>query len=152
MFVPDDGPKLGQAPSKPEGAKWAEPLQVIDAVTYRADGAGYFKPGYQQIFWVPADGGAPTQLTFGPTNAGALVSWTPDSRSLLFSANIGKNWEREPSESEIYRLSIDGGSPIALTTRKGPDGSPVVSPTAGKSPMSVMTKSASRTTIPNSTS
>jgi len=128
MFVPDDGPKLGQAPTKPEGAKWAEPLQVIDAVTYRADGAGYFKPGYQQIFWVPADGGATTQLTFGPTNAGSLVSWTPDSRSVLFSANIGKDWEREPSESEIYRLSIDGGTPVALTSRKGPDGSPVVSP------------------------
>ena len=44
--------------------------QVIDAVTYRADGAGYLKPGYDQIFWVPADGGAPTQLTFGATNAG----------------------------------------------------------------------------------
>ena len=128
MFVPDDGAKLGQAPAKPEGAKWADPLQIIDAVTYRADGAGYFKPGYQQIFWVPADGGAPTQLTYGPTNAGSLVSWTPDSRSVLFSANLGKNWEREPSESEIYRVGIDGGTPVALTTRKGPDGSPVVSP------------------------
>jgi dipeptidyl aminopeptidase/acylaminoacyl peptidase len=128
IFVPDDGPKLGSAPNKPEGAKWADPLQVIDAVTYRFDGAGYFKPGYQQIFWVPADGGASTQLTFGPTNAGALVSWTPDSRSVLFSANLNKNWERDPSESEIYRLSIDGGQPVALTSRKGPDGQPVVSP------------------------
>jgi dipeptidyl aminopeptidase/acylaminoacyl peptidase len=128
MFVPDDGPKLGQAPPKPEGAKWGDPLQIIDAVTYRFDGAGYFKPGYQQIFWVPADGGASTQLTFGPTNAGALVSWTPDSRSVLFSANLGKNWEREPGESEIYRISIDGGTPVALTTRKGPDASPAVSP------------------------
>ncbi len=128
MFVPDDGPKLGSAPPKPEGAKWADPLQVIDAVTYRFDGAGYFKPGYQQIFWVPADGGAPAQLTFGPTNAGAQVSWTPDSRSVLFSANLNKNWERDLGESEIYRISIDGGAPVALTHRKGPDGSPAVSP------------------------
>jgi dipeptidyl aminopeptidase/acylaminoacyl peptidase len=128
MFVPDDGPKLGKAPDKPEGAKWADPLQVIDAVTYRADGAGYFKPGYQQIFWVPADGGAPAQLTYGATNAGAQVSWTPDSRSVLFSANLGKNWERDVNESEIYRLSIDGGQPVALTSRKGPDFQPVVSP------------------------
>jgi dipeptidyl aminopeptidase/acylaminoacyl peptidase len=128
MFVPDDGPKLGKAPDKPEGAKWAEPLQVIEAVTYRADGEGYLKPGYQQIFWVPADGGASTQLTFGPTNAGALVSWTPDSRSVLFSANLGKDWERNLNESEIYRLSIDGGPPVALTSRKGPDFAPTVSP------------------------
>ena len=128
MFVPDEGTTLGTAPPKPEGAKWADPLQVITAVTYRADGAGYLKPGYGQIFWVPADGGAPTQLTFGATNAGGQVSWTPDGRSILFSANLAKDWEREPNDSEIYRVGIDGGAPVALTNRKGPDGSPVVSP------------------------
>ncbi len=129
MFVPDEGTKLGKAPDKPEGAKWADPLQVIDMVTYRADGAGYLKPGYEQIFWVPADGGAPTQLTYGATHAGGgPISWTPDGRSILFSANIGKDWEREPVNSEVYRVSIDGGAPVALTSRFGPDNSPVVSP------------------------
>ena len=128
MFVPDDAAKLGKAPDKPEGAKWADPLQVIDAVTYRADGAGYLNAGYDQIFWVPSDGGAPTQLTFGATNAGGPVSWAPDGRSILFSANLSKNWEREPVNSEIYRIGIDGGAPVALTDRNGPDASPVVSP------------------------
>jgi dipeptidyl aminopeptidase/acylaminoacyl peptidase len=127
MFVPDEGLKLGSAPPKPEGAKWADPLQIIDAVTYRTDEGGYGKPGYQQIFWVPADGGAPTQLTFGGTNAGAVVSWTPDSRSVLFSANLNKDWERNLNEAEIYRVSIDGGAPVALTNRKGPDIQPNVS-------------------------
>jgi dipeptidyl aminopeptidase/acylaminoacyl peptidase len=129
MFVPDDGPKLGKAPDKPEGAKWADPLQIIDMVTYRADGAGYLKPGYEQIFWVPADGGAPTQLTFGATHAGGgQISWTPDSRAILFSANLSKDWEREALNSEVYRVSIDGGAPVALTSRYGPDNSPAVSP------------------------
>jgi dipeptidyl aminopeptidase/acylaminoacyl peptidase len=128
MFVPDDGAKLGHAPDKPDGAKWADPLEVIDAVTYRADGEGYLKPGFEQIFWVPADGGPPTQLTFGATNAGGPVSWTPDGRSILFSANLSKDWEREPVNSEVYRISIDGGAPVALTDRQGPDASPVVSP------------------------
>ena len=129
MFVPDEGTKLGSAPPKPEGAKWAEPLEVIDAVTYRADGQGYLKPGYNQIFWVPADGGAPTQLTFGATNAGGgSVSWTPDGRAILFSANLGKDWERQAVNSEVYRVSIDGGAPVALTDRDGPDYAPVVSP------------------------
>ncbi len=128
MFVPDDGAHLGSAPPKPEGAKWADPLQVIDAVTYRADGAGYFKPGYTQIFWVPADGGAPTQLTFGATNAGGQVAWTADSRAVLFSADLSQNWQRNINESEIYRVGIDGGAPVALTHRQGPDASPAVSP------------------------
>jgi dipeptidyl aminopeptidase/acylaminoacyl peptidase len=128
MFVPDEAMRLGSAPPKPEGAKWADPLQVIDAVTYRTDDEGYLKPGYNQIFWVAADGGAPIQLTFGPTNAGAQVSWTPDAQSVLFGANLGKNWQLEPNESEVYRVAIGGGAPVALTHRKGPDFSPVVSP------------------------
>ncbi|WP_051531347.1 alpha/beta hydrolase family protein [Sphingomonas sp. URHD0057] len=128
MFIPDDGAHLGMAPAKPEGAKWADPLQVIDAVTYRFDGAGYFKPGYTQVFWVPADGGAPTQLTFGATNAGGPVAWTADSRAVLFSADLSKDWERTINESEIYRVSLDGGAPVALTSRRGPDAAPAVSP------------------------
>jgi dipeptidyl aminopeptidase/acylaminoacyl peptidase len=128
MLVPDDAPKLGSAPPKPDGAKWADPLQIIDRVTYRFDAAGYLKPGYRQIFWVPADGGAPTQLTFGPTNAGGEVSWTPDGRSIVFSADLSPNWQREPLQSEVYRISIDGGAPVALTSRDGPDNSPAVSP------------------------
>jgi dipeptidyl aminopeptidase/acylaminoacyl peptidase len=128
MFVPDEGARLGSAPAKPDGAKWADPLQFISAVTYRADSAGYLKPGYNQIFWVPADGGAPTQLTFGATNAGGPVSWSPDGRSIVFGADLSKDWERNPNESEIYRVSIDGGAPVALTSRKGPDFGPIVSP------------------------
>jgi len=128
MQVPDDAPKLGHAPDKPEGAKWADPLQVIDKVTYRFDSEGYLKPGYEQIFWVPADGGAPTQLTFGSTNAGGPLSWTPDGRSILFSADLSPNWQREPLQSEVYKISIDGGAPVALTSRDGPDNSPAVSP------------------------
>jgi dipeptidyl aminopeptidase/acylaminoacyl peptidase len=129
MFVPDEGMRLGSAPPKPDGAKWADPLEFINAVTYRFDGAGYFKPGYTHIFWVPAEGGAPTQLTFGAVNAGGgQIAWTPDSRSVLFGANMSKNWERELNESEVFRVSINGGAPVALTDRKGPDGTPAVSP------------------------
>jgi len=128
MFVPDDGPHLGSAPAKPEGAKWADPLEVITAVTYRADGAGYLKPGYTQIFWVPAEGGAPTQLTFGATNAGGPIAWTSDNRAILFGADLTKNWERNINEAEVYRVGIGGGAPVALTSRKGPDFSPAVSP------------------------
>lgn len=128
MFVPDEAPLLGQAPPKPQGAQWADPLQVITALTYRTDDDGYLKPGYYQLFWVPADGGAPTQLTFGATNATGPLSFSPDGRSILFSANLSKDWEREPLNSEVYRIGVDGGEPVALTSRAGPDGSPMVSP------------------------
>ena len=123
---PTKAPKLGKAPTKPEGAKWADPLQVIDAVTYRADGAGYLKPGYDQIFWVPADGGAPTQLTFGATNAGGQVSWTA-GRPLdpVQRQSVEELGARAARKRDLSRSSIDGGAPVALTDRNGPDNAPV---------------------------
>ena len=127
MNVPDEGPKLGQTPDKPEGANWAKPLQVIDKVTYRADGAGYLKPGFDKIFIVDADGGAPRQLTFGAYFDGP-PEWTPDGRAVIFSADRNQNWELDGRESEIYRLDIASGQLTALTSRKGPDAAPEISP------------------------
>jgi len=127
MNVPDDGPKLGSAPAKPEGANWAKPLQVIDKVTYRADGAGYLKPGFDKIFMVDADGGAPRQLTFGAYSDGP-PEWTRDGGTIIFSALRTPDWELAGRESEIYRLDIASGQLTALTDRKGPDAGPEVSP------------------------
>lgn len=128
MFVPDEGLKLGKPADKPEDAKWAEPLEVIDAVAYRADGEGYLRPGFEKIFLVPADGGSPRQLTFGEYHDGGPLSWSPDGATLYFSANRSPDWERDPVESEVYGLDVDSGALIPLTDRNGPDGSPVVSP------------------------
>jgi dipeptidyl aminopeptidase/acylaminoacyl peptidase len=128
MIVPDEGPKLGTTPPKPEGAQWAAPLEIIDKVNYRADGQGYIKPGYSQIFVVSSTGGAPRQLTFGAFNHSGPVSFTPDSRTVLFSGNRNADWERQPLESEIFAADLAGGALRSLTTRKGPDGAPIVSP------------------------
>jgi dipeptidyl aminopeptidase/acylaminoacyl peptidase len=127
MTVPDDKTKLGKELDKPEGANWAKPLEVLDKVTYRADGQGYIKPGFDQIFMVDADGGAPRQLTFGSYQAGA-PEWTADGRAILFSALRDPDWELAGRESEIYRLDVASGAVSTLTNRKGPDVAPQVSP------------------------
>ncbi len=127
MTVPDDGPKLGSAPPKPEGAQWARPLEIIDKVTYRADGAGYLKPGYDHIFMVDALGGSPRQLTFGSYHDGA-PHWSRDGQSILFGAVRKPNWELEANDSEVYRVRLSGGEPEPLTSRKGPDADPRPSP------------------------
>ena len=128
MRVPGEGLKLGKAPDKPEGAKWAEPLEIIDRVTYRSDDGGYVKPGFRHIFVVPADGGSPRQLTFGNFNDGGPLSWTPDSRSILFSANRSADWERESANSDLFTLDVASGGLKQITDRKGPDEEPLVSP------------------------
>ncbi len=128
MFAPDDKATLGKAPPKPEGASWAEPLEVITDVTYRADGAGYLKPGYRHVYVVAASGGAPRQLTFGAFNEAGPVAWAPDGRSLYVAGNRHENWRRDPMNSEIYEVSMSDASIRPVTDRVGPDRQPAVSP------------------------
>ncbi len=132
MRVPGEGMKLGKAPPKPEGAKWAEPLEIIDRVTYRADGAGYLKPGFDHLFVVSADGGAPRQLTFGNFQDGGPLSWSKDGRSIVFSGNRRADWEREPNDSEVFSVDVASGGLRQLTKRYGPDQSPALSPDGTK--------------------
>lgn len=128
MFVPDAPAALGRAPKRPDGAKWAEPLQVIDSVVYRIDGGGYLKPGHEQLFWIPAEGGAPVQLTFGAHSVRGGIAWAPDGRSVLFGANLSGDWQRDLLETELHEIDVDTRERRTLTHRKGPDNAPAVSP------------------------
>ena len=127
MFTPDAPATLGAPMKKPEGAKWADPLKVIDRVHYREDGEGYLRPGYDHVFVVSAEGGAPRQLTFGAFDEGGQVSWTPDGRAVLFSSDHGPNRDRE-GNSEVFRVAVADGALTQLTHRFGPDTAPAVSP------------------------
>ena len=128
MRVPGEGLQLGKAPAKPEGAKWAEPLEVYDRATYRTDAGGYVKPGYSHIFVVSADGGAPRQVTFGAFDDEGPLSWTPDGKAILFSAVRRPDWQREPFDYEVLQVDLASGALTILTKRYGPDFQPSVSP------------------------
>ena len=128
MLVRDEGKPLGAPLAAPEGATWAKPLQVIDRVTYRADGEGYLKPGYRHIFVVSADGGQPRQITFGKFDDGGPIRFDKDGASVVFATNREENWQLDPQESEIYRVAIADGALTRLTHRVGPDESPAISP------------------------
>ena len=128
MLVRDEGAKLGAPLAKPEGAKWAEPLQIIERVHYREDNEGYLKSGSNQLFLVSAEGGAPRQLTFGRFDVSGPLSWTPDGAAIVFSSNRSQGWELEPNTSQLFRVGVSDGAVTALTHRVGPDRDPAVSP------------------------
>jgi len=132
MLTVDEGKPMGPGLKPPEGAKWAEPLRIIDRVTYRADGEGLLKPGYRHVFAVAADGGQPRQLTFGRFDDAGPVSFTRDGKAVLFSTNRAANWERDPQEAEVYQVGVADGLLTRLTTRVGPDGAAVASPDGSK--------------------
>lgn len=127
-FVKEAPAGAAGLPPKPEGAQWAAPAKVFNTINYRADGAGLVDNGYAQIFVLPADGGTPRQLTYQTRNHDGRLSWMPDGKALLFSANAESDWEYEPQNADLYALDITSGDIKRLTSRKGPDNAPVASP------------------------
>ncbi|WP_379549575.1 S9 family peptidase [Qipengyuania sp. DGS5-3] len=129
MLVKDPAPSLGAGPSnKPEGAKWAEPLEITDLVNFRADGQGELTPGFEKIFTISATGGAPRQMTFGKYHDGGPLSWSPDGSTIYFSANRNANWQTDPLEGDIWALNTGSLGLTKLTNRDGPDFGAQVSP------------------------
>src|ERR1700676_760844 len=128
------GPHLADLPTPPAGAKWADPATAYDRLVYRFQGVGYLKPGYIKVFVVNAEGVSPRQISngnfpnggneFGPSRA----SWTPDGKFLIVSVNRHPESDHAFFDDEVYEFSVADGSLRALTNRKGPDNSPVVSP------------------------
>ncbi|WP_075348613.1 alpha/beta hydrolase family protein [Algoriphagus marinus] len=126
-FVPAAKKSMLSIPAPPAGAKWNDAPIFIDELNYRGDGAGYLKPGYQQIFTIGLTGGTARQWTSDDQDYGSPV-WSGDGKSLIFSTNLHEDNELVPNNSEIYRLSLADGKIAALTSRFGPDGDPTFSP------------------------
>lgn len=127
--VPAAPRTIARMPSKPKGAQWAEPAKVIDQLVYRFDKIGYaYGKGYNHLFVLPAEGGTPRQLSRGNFNHNGNITWTPDNKYILMSVNRRKDHELESDDTEIYEFSLTDGTIKALTNRKGPDNSPVISP------------------------
>ncbi len=128
QFVPEKGSSIYAPASKPEGATWAAAPTYTEELVYRSDGAGELDPGHNQIFLMPASGGSPMQLTSGPYHHGGPLSWSPDSDYIYFSANRREDADDQPRNSEIYRVSLQGGDIEVLTERFGPDSGARISP------------------------
>ena len=113
---------------KPAGAKWSEPAIVLDRARYQADGQGFLKPRFRQVFLLATSGGTARQLTSGDFHYGSDLSFTPDSTALVFSANLDPEWEFQPRDSNLYRLDLASGKLSTLTSMAGDETSPVFSP------------------------
>ena len=125
-FVEKPSVSLIKMPEKPKGAKWNDPASEIDGIKYRSDGRGYLNQGFSQVFILPTEGGTPRQITFLNNNASS-PKWLAKNK-IIFSANLHEDSDLEPRNSEIYSINIISEKITPLTTRLGPDYSPVVSP------------------------
>ena len=114
-------------PAAPKGAKWTETPKVVTDLAWRRDREGPTDDGQRHIFVVPAEGGTARQLSNGDWDHG-VPNWTPDGRSLLFSALRIPDAQMTWRESEVYAVDVANGAIRQLTHRKGPDTNPVASP------------------------
>jgi len=130
--VKAEGPTLAKPPEKPEGAEWAPPVIVIDALYYRADGRGYLEPGNTHVFVIPAEGGTPRQVTTGAFNHRGPLAWSRDGRSILMSSNREDDWEFNRRNTELWSVDVENGEMKQLTDRFGPDGAATYSPDGSK--------------------
>jgi dipeptidyl aminopeptidase/acylaminoacyl peptidase len=114
-------------PEAPEGARWVEAPRIVERLDYRQDRVGFDDDVYRHLFVVPAAGGTPRQLTDGEWHHNG-VEWTRDGREILFTANRVPDAEYQWRESDIYAVNVETRAIRQLTTRKGPDNNPRVSP------------------------
>jgi dipeptidyl aminopeptidase/acylaminoacyl peptidase len=128
LFVPKAPPTMGKIPTAPKGAEWAQPPTVIDRSAFRFDGAGELPTGFAHVFVISTSGGPVRQLTSGDYNHNGSISWAADSASLFITGNRNDNAEMDPLNSDIYRISVDGGELEQITDRQGPDAGVEVSP------------------------
>ena len=128
MHVADQGNLKIDIPAKPKGAKWTKPPAVIDQVTYRRDRVGYYEQGFAHIFVVPADGGTARQITSGDWNHRGSLSWTPDSKKIVFSSLRIPEADYAYRESNLYSVEVGTGQIDQLTDRKGQESQAIVSP------------------------
>jgi dipeptidyl aminopeptidase/acylaminoacyl peptidase len=68
------------------------------------------KTGWTSLYAVPAAGGAPTLLTPGAFEV-EYVTFTPDRREIIFNSNQG-----DIDRRDIWRVSVAGGQPKAVTS------------------------------------
>jgi dipeptidyl aminopeptidase/acylaminoacyl peptidase len=68
------------------------------------------RSGQYNIWLQPLDGGEQTQLTFYTDNAVRDLSWSPDGKQILYTADYQGN-----EKHQLFLISPGGGEPEALT-------------------------------------
>jgi len=117
------GKPIWKAPETPQGslpsvAGGANLIWAADRIIFMS-----YQDGWPHLYSILPDGSQQTLLTPGPFMV-EHVKLSPDKRSLLFSANTGKEKE-DIDRRHLYRVSTDKADMQALTTGKGIETWPV---------------------------
>ncbi|WP_022945315.1 prolyl oligopeptidase family serine peptidase [Pseudoalteromonas ruthenica] len=116
---PSDFVKSVKLPKKPKGADWSKPVTVIDKARYQADGQGFLTPSFRHVFVLPAEGGAPRQLTQGDYQHYGPLAWSPDATQVVYASDKHPDWEYRTTELDLYGVGVGTYSTTQLTDLPG---------------------------------
>jgi len=95
-----------EAEKKRKDSGESEPPRVIDDMWYRLDGDGYFGAQRHALYLVDAESGEHTPL-FNKDNLGHHeFDFSPDSKTLVVSANPTKNALVRPWNNDLYLVDV----------------------------------------------
>ncbi|MGY8985867.1 MAG: S9 family peptidase [Sphingomonadales bacterium] len=114
-------------PKPPKGGKWTEEPTVVERKVYRRDRVGYLI-GNDHLFIVPSNGGTVRQITEGDWTVRGGYEWTPDSKTLVFSANTEKMDPNFSGEANIYKVDVSSHDISKISDEKGTWSNASVSP------------------------
>ncbi|MEM8961315.1 MAG: prolyl oligopeptidase family serine peptidase [Acidobacteriota bacterium] len=135
--VPEPGEVLAELPPPPLGVAAVPAPRVID----RLFDSGLQAKGSWQLFVLDPRTGTSTQVSsgesehwggdrFDPHRDAGAPTWSPDGRWLYAAVDRRERRRREtsPRNLDIWAFTVDGGEHRRLTSRRGPDFAPIVSP------------------------
>ena len=125
--------RVAGLPDPPRDADRAPPPTIIEDVVSQMDGEELPDAGTMNLFVVSANAGRPTRVTRvgfprGAWAPGSPLSWTPDGSRVVLSAQPDEEPWREPLDTEVVEILVQGGDVRTITSRYGPDDEGVVSP------------------------
>jgi dipeptidyl aminopeptidase/acylaminoacyl peptidase len=100
----------------------------ITRVYYRADDAGYLPRERYHIHSIDTSTGEPTQLTDHDIFDEDDPSWSPDSKTIVFTSNRQKDPDLDPDVIELFVMPAEGGDFRKIETPPGPKATPIFSP------------------------
>lgn len=115
----------------PAGAKWVEGPSVVTKLRWRADGiggAGLLPNSVPHLFLVPAEGGAPRQLTSGDFAHSGPAAWSPDGKTIVLSAARKADADLQLFPDDLYAIDVASGNIRVLLERNGAESNPQFSP------------------------
>jgi len=100
--------------------------KIITRAKYKYDGEGFFDHTRKQLFVMPAEGGAPRQLTSGTMGVGQ-IAWSPGGTRIAFASNRGED-EDHDRRMDVWTVDVASGALTRVTPHDGAYGCPAWSP------------------------